>query len=41
MTRDDLMERSDDVLGGRLVFRGTRVPVQTLVDYLKSGERFL
>ena len=25
------------VLGGAVVFRGTRVPVQTLVDYLSDG----
>ena len=33
-----------DVLGGTLVFRGTRVPVQTLLDYLNDGfseEQFL
>ena len=27
-----------DVVSGALVFKGTRVPVQTLIDYLKSGE---
>jgi uncharacterized protein (DUF433 family) len=26
-----------EVLGGALVFRGTRVPVQTLLDYLSDG----
>ena len=26
-----------DVLGGTLVFAGTRVPVQTLLDYLDDG----
>ena len=25
------------ILGGTLVFRGTRVPVQTLLDYLNDG----
>jgi len=25
-------------MGGTPVFRGTRVPVQTLLDYLKAGE---
>ena len=25
------------ILGGTLVFRGTRVPVQTLLDYLDDG----
>lgn len=37
--------RSDpDVLGGTLVFAGTRVPVKNLMDYLAAGdslERFL
>lgn len=28
---------SPQVLGGTLVFRGTRVPVQTLLDYLDDG----
>lgn len=35
---------SPEVLGGTLVFRGTRVPVQTLLDYLQDGfslEQFL
>jgi uncharacterized protein (DUF433 family) len=27
-----------DVMGGTAVFCGTRVPVQTLLDYLESGE---
>jgi uncharacterized protein (DUF433 family) len=27
-----------DVLGGTAVFAGTRVPVQTLLDYLEAGE---
>ncbi|MBW4633883.1 MAG: DUF433 domain-containing protein [Iphinoe sp. HA4291-MV1] len=29
---------SPEVMGGTPVFTGTRVPVQTLLDYLKSGE---
>ena len=29
---------SPDVLGGEPVFRGTRVPFQTLLDYLEGGE---
>ena len=28
-----------EILSGTLVFRGTRVPVQTLVDYLNVGDR--
>jgi uncharacterized protein (DUF433 family) len=34
----DLINRSDDILGGRPVFAGTRVPVQTLFDYLEEGD---
>ena len=29
---------SRDVMGGTPVFAGTRVPVQTLIDYLEEGE---
>jgi uncharacterized protein (DUF433 family) len=27
-----------DVMGGTPVFAGTRVPVQTFIDYIKGGE---
>ena len=30
-------ESDPDVLGGKLVFYGTRVPVQSLIDYLDDG----
>jgi uncharacterized protein (DUF433 family) len=33
-----LINRSDDILGGTPVFAGTRVPVQTLFDYLEEGD---
>jgi uncharacterized protein (DUF433 family) len=33
-----LITISPDVLGGTPVFAGTRVPVQTLLDYLKGGD---
>jgi uncharacterized protein (DUF433 family) len=36
---EDVIERSEEILGGTPVFRGTRVPVQTLMDYLEAGER--
>jgi uncharacterized protein (DUF433 family) len=36
--RDDAIQRSPDVLGGLPVFAGTRVPVQTLLDYLEAGQ---
>lgn len=29
---------NSDVMGGTPVFIGTRVPVQTLLDYLEAGE---
>lgn len=29
---------SPDILGGTPVFSGTRVPVQTFVEYIKAGE---
>ena len=32
------ISRSPDVLGGTPVFAGTRVPVQTLLDYLEAGD---
>ena len=27
-----------EILGGTPVFSGTRVPIQTLIDYLKGGD---
>ncbi len=33
-----LISSSPDVMGGTPVFTGTRVPVQTLIDYLEGGE---
>jgi uncharacterized protein (DUF433 family) len=33
-----LITSSPDVLSGAPVFAGTRVPVQTLIDYLEAGE---
>jgi uncharacterized protein (DUF433 family) len=29
---------SPEVMGGAAVFHGTRVPVQTLLDYIEGGE---
>jgi uncharacterized protein (DUF433 family) len=34
----DLINRSDEILGGTPVFAGTRVPVQTLFDYIEEGD---
>jgi uncharacterized protein (DUF433 family) len=36
--RKPVVTCSPDVLGGTPVFAGTRVPVQTLIDYLEGGE---
>ncbi len=44
MDRERIVTRNPDVVSGALVFAGTRVPVQILIDYLKAGEtldRFL
>jgi uncharacterized protein (DUF433 family) len=40
----DLISIDADVLGGQAVFKGTRVPVETLFDYIEAGyslEEFL
>jgi uncharacterized protein (DUF433 family) len=33
-----VISRSLDIMGGAPVFSGTRVPVQTLLDYIDAGE---
>lgn len=33
-----IVTSAPDILGGTPVFAGTRVPVQTLLDYLEAGE---
>jgi uncharacterized protein (DUF433 family) len=33
-----IISTSPEIMGGTPVFAGTRVPVQTLLDYLKAGE---
>jgi uncharacterized protein (DUF433 family) len=33
-----LVTSSPDVMGGTAVFAGTRVPVQTLFEYLEAGD---
>jgi uncharacterized protein (DUF433 family) len=39
MLRDlSIISGSPEIIGGTPVFAGTRVPVQTLLDYLKAGE---
>lgn len=44
MKREQVVSRDPEVVSGALVFAGTRVPVQILIDYLKAGDtldRFL
>lgn len=34
---DPLISRSEKVMSGAVVFSGTRVPIQNLIDYLEEG----
>jgi uncharacterized protein (DUF433 family) len=34
----NVIVKDRDILGGTPVLRGTRVPIQTLFDYLQGGE---
>lgn len=36
--KQSIISRDQDVMGGAPVFSGTRVPVQTLLDYLEAGD---
>ena len=36
--KEPIITASPDIMGGTPVFAKTRVPVQTLLDYLKAGE---
>ena len=38
LRNSSVVSMSSEVMGGALVFLGTRVPVETLLDYLKAGE---
>lgn len=35
---ENLIVRDPEILGGMPVFRGTRVPLRTLFDYLEGGD---
>jgi len=37
-SRNTIIVRDPDILGGTPVFRGTRVPLQALFDSLEGGE---
>jgi uncharacterized protein (DUF433 family) len=38
MTNQPVYHSDPQIMGGILVFRGTRVPIQSLFDHLESGE---
>ncbi len=38
MNHHSVIVRDPEILGGTPVFAGTRVPVQTLLDYLAAGD---
>ena len=38
MTRKEVYHTDPEIMGGTPVFTGTRVPVQTLLDYLEGGD---
>jgi len=37
MNIKDLITIDDEILGGQAVFKGTRVPVESLFDHLEAG----
>lgn len=38
LTVREIVSRDPEILGGRAVFAGTRVPVETLIAYLEGGD---
>ncbi len=36
--KNQIVTSSKEIMGGTPVFAGTRVPIQTLMDYLKAGD---
>lgn len=34
----EVIQRSSDVMSGTPVFKGTRVPIQTLIEHLEAGD---
>ncbi len=38
LKKSQIISISPEVMGGTAVFTNTRVPIQTLIDYLKAGE---
>ena len=38
LSNQEVIVKDPDILGGAPVFRGTRVPLKALFDYLEAGE---
>jgi uncharacterized protein (DUF433 family) len=38
MKLEEIVSRDPEIMSGTLVFTGTRVPAESLVDYLKAGD---
>jgi uncharacterized protein (DUF433 family) len=38
LSNQEVIVKDPDILGGTPVFRGTRVPLKALFDYLEAGE---
>ena len=36
--KESVVSSSKEIMGGTPVFTGTRVPIQTLIDYLTAGD---
>ena len=44
MSKSSVFHSDPEILGGAVVFKGTRVPLQNLIDYIEGGyslEEFL
>jgi uncharacterized protein (DUF433 family) len=37
MSKSSVFHSDPEILGGTVVFKGTRVPLQNLIDYLEGG----
>lgn len=38
LSKSNIIHSDPDILGGIPVFVGTRVPIQTFIDYLEAGD---
>ncbi|HET9493084.1 MAG TPA: DUF433 domain-containing protein [Chloroflexia bacterium] len=38
MNAGELITRDPEIMSGTPVFKGTRVPIKTLIDYLEAGQ---